>query len=186
VIAEASRLFGGLEYLINAAGISSVARFEDSTPERLREIMEVNFFAATELIRGSLPTLRAGNRPIIVNIGSILGHRGIPWHSDYCASKFALQGLSESLRPELRRQGIELLIVSPGTTKTELYANDLGRSKLPWQQPPGVTPEYVAKKTLRAMITGRQMIIPNRSGRFLVYLNRFSPGLVNRFLCRYG
>lgn len=185
-IAHAKQVFGGLDFLVNAAGVSTVARFAESTPDRLREIMEVNFFAPAEMIRESVEELRQGNRPIVVNIGSILGHLGIPWHADYCASKFALQGLSESLRPELTKLGIDLLMVSPGTTKTELYSNDAGRSQLPWPQPHGVSPQYVAQKTLQAMARGRHEIIPNHQGRLLVYLSRWCPWLVDRLMRRYG
>ena len=185
-VRQAAAVFGGLDFLVNAAGISSVARFAESSPERLRQMMEVNFFAPAELIRTALATLRQGNRPLVVNVGSILGHRGIPWHADYCASKFALQGLSEALRPELRREGVDLLMVSPGTTKTELYAQDAGRHRLPWRQPQGVSAEFVARQTVRAMAAGRREIIPNRQGRLLVYLSRWCPGLVDRLMAKYG
>jgi short-subunit dehydrogenase len=185
-IAKVQDRFGGVDFLVNAAGISSVARFAESAPDRLREIMEVNFFAPIEMIRAAIPVLRQGNQPIIVNIGSILGHRGIPWHSDYCASKFALRGFSESIRPELAKLGIDLLIVSPGTTKTNLYENDADRSKLPWPQLNGVSPEYVARKTVRAMVRGRREIIPNPKGRLLVCLSRWCPWLLDRLMARYG
>jgi short-subunit dehydrogenase len=185
-VIEANRLFGGLDFLVNAAGVSSVNRFVDSSPDRLREIMKVNFFAPAELIRAALPLLQKGTKPIVVNVGSILGHRGIPWHSDYCASKFALQGLSESIRPELAKVGIDLLVVSPGTTKTELYSNDPSQQNLPWPQPHGVSPEYVARKTIRAMARGLHEIIPNSRGRLLVFLSRMSPYWLDRLMARYG
>ncbi len=185
-VAQAQESFGGLDFLVNAAGISSVNRFAESSPQRLREIMEVNFFAPAELMRVALPALREGLRPIIVNLGSILGHRGIPRHADYCSSKFALQGFSESLRPELARLGIDLLVVSPGTTKTELYSSDAGRDQLPWRPPAGVSPEYVAQKTVQAMAAGRRAIIPNPRGRLLVCLSRGCPWLVDRLMARYG
>jgi short-subunit dehydrogenase len=185
-IDKCQQQFGGLDFLVNAAGISSVARFAESTPERLREIMEINFFAPAEFIREVIPHLRHGQHPLIVNIGSILGHRGIPWHDDYCASKFALQGLSESLRPELAKEGIDLLVVSPGTTKTELYDADAGRATLPWKQPQGVSAEYVARKTAQAMARGKRKIIPNPQGKLLVALSRWFPSCVDWMIRRYG
>jgi NAD(P)-dependent dehydrogenase (short-subunit alcohol dehydrogenase family) len=96
---------------------------------------EVNFFAAAELIRESLPILSRGNHPIVVNIGSILGHRATPRNSEYCASKFALRGLTESLRPELAHLGIDLLLVSPGTTESEFYSHVINaQEKPPWPE----------------------------------------------------
>lgn len=185
-VVECKEAFGGMDFLVNAAGISSVARFAESTPERLREIMEVNFFAPAELIRSAIPALRTGTNPVIVNIGSILGHRGIPWHADYCASKFALQGFAESVRPELAKLGIDLLMVNPGTTKTELYNQDEARQRLPWRQPAGVSAEYVAQKTVKAMSAGRNWVIPNRRGRLLVHVSRWFPRLVDRLMAKYG
>ena len=65
--------------------------------------------------------LTAGRKPMVVNVGSILGHRGIPGCAEYCASKFALQGLSESLRAEFAPLGVDLLVVSPARTQTEFF-----------------------------------------------------------------
>ncbi len=76
-IASAIDTWGGLDALVNNAGIAAFGRFREGHPDRLREIMEVNFFAVTEMIRESLPALESGNSPIVVNVGSILGHRGI-------------------------------------------------------------------------------------------------------------
>lgn len=185
-LAQAEQQFGGIDFLVNAAGVSAVERFAEGSADTLRQIMEVNFFAAAEFVREAIPRLQQGRAPLIVNVGSILGHRGIPWHGEYCASKFALHGLSEAIRPELARLGIDLLMVSPGTTNTELYAADLNRQKLPWKQGKGVSPEHVARKTVRAMAHGRKEIIPNFSGRLLTWLSRFLPGAVDRCLRRYG
>lgn len=178
--------FGGLDLLVNAAGISAVERFMESNNEQLRETLEVNFFAVAELIRLAVPVLEKSSQPMIVNVGSILAHRGIPFHANYCASKFALHGLSESLRPELAKRGIDVLVVSPGTTKTELYADDPNRGHLPWKQPAGVAPEYVARQTVRAIERGRKEIIPSTSGKLMVWISRFCPSVLDRFFRRYG
>src|SRR5205085_10807559 len=106
---------------INNAGIGAVGPFEDAGEERLRRVMEVDFFAPAELIRGALPLLKGGHHPIIVNIGSVLGHRAVPGKSEYCASKFALHGFSDALRAELAPQGIDVLLVSPSTTVSEFF-----------------------------------------------------------------
>lgn len=185
-ITQAVQQFGGLDLLINSAGISAVERFMDSTSDQLRHTLEVNFFAAAELIRLAVPVLEKSSQPMIVNVGSILAHRGIPFHANYCASKFALHGLSESLRPELAKRGIDVLVVSPGTTKTDLYAHDANRGHLPWRQPAGVAPEHVARQAVRAIERGRQEIIPSTSGKLMVWISRFCPGLLDRFFRRYG
>ena len=87
--------------------------FAEVSPERLRKIMEVNFFALVETTRQFLPLLRLGTTPAILNISSIAGKRGIPARSEYSASKFAVQGFSEALRTELVKDGIDVLLVCP-------------------------------------------------------------------------
>ena len=178
--------FGGLDLLVNNAGIGALGRFEDARPDRLRRIMEVNFFAAAEMIRAALPLLKLGKRPIVVNVGSVLGHRAIPHVSEYCASKFALRGLSESLRAEFARLGIDLLLVSPGTTETDFFDNAIERGDYPWPQQRGVPAALVARRTVRAIERGRHEILVNPRGKLLVWLNRLFPSLVDRFLARYG
>ena len=124
---------GGLDILINNAGVAAHGRFADADPGRLRPIMEVNFFAPVEFIREALPLLRDGRQPIVVNIGSILGHRGCPHKSEYSASKFALHGFSEAVRPELARLGIDVLVVAPGPTESEHFDTLLeDKGELPW------------------------------------------------------
>ncbi|MEE3219821.1 MAG: SDR family NAD(P)-dependent oxidoreductase [Planctomycetota bacterium] len=178
--------FGGLDGLINNAAVGAFGLFAEGPSERLRQIMEVNFFAAAELTRTALPILREGRQPIIVNIGSILGHRGIPRMSEYCASKFAMQGLSQSLRIELRQVGIDLLMISPGTVETEFYDNVIaGRDGAGWQRGYSVSGEDVARATIKAMRRGKREIFPNFIGRLLVWANSKAPAVVDRVLARY-
>ena len=106
---------------MNNAGVGAMGPFADADPQAVRRVMETNFFALVEMTRLALPLLKQGVRPIVVNISSILGHRGVPYNSDYCASKFAVQGFSESIRAEFTRLGIDVLVVSPGTTETEFF-----------------------------------------------------------------
>src|SRR5262249_45963839 len=152
VVEAAVRHFGGLDILINNAGIGATGHFSDASPERLRTIMEVNFFGVTETTRAFLPLLQGGRRPAIVNISSIAGKRGIPARSEYSASKFALQGFSEALRAELARYGIDVLVICPGLTQTNFSQNMLEqKARLPMDHLRGMTAEKVAALTLRAI-----------------------------------
>ena len=177
---------GGLDILVNNAGVGTLGRFENAAPERLRQVMEVNFFALVEMTRIALPHLKQGQHPIIVNISSILGRRAVPHNSEYCASKFAVHGFSEAIRTELSADGIDVLVVSPGTTQTEFFDQVLDRTSEPgWPEHRPVTAEHVARRTVSAMRSGRREIVPYFWGKVLCGMNRVSPWLVDRVMRRY-
>jgi short-subunit dehydrogenase len=177
--------FGGLDILVNNAGIGATGHFVEVSPERLRKIMEVNFFGMTETIRAFLPLLRAGHRPAIVNISSIAGKRGIPARSEYSASKFALQGFSEALRAELAKDEIDVLVVCPGLTATNFSKNMLEqKARMPVDHLRGMKPERVAAAALRAIERGRHEVCLTIQGKLLVFVSRFFPRLADRIAAR--
>ncbi len=178
---------GGLDLLVNNAGVGAIGPFAQADEARLRQVMEVNFFAPAELMRGAIELLRAGRQPMIVNISSVLGHRAVPKKSEYCASKFALHGLSDAVRAELAQTGIDLLIVSPSTTESEFFDNVLeNKARLPWLKAGRMSAERVARQTVRAIRRGRHEIILSPGGKALVWLDRLSPPIVNRLVARFG
>jgi short-subunit dehydrogenase len=133
IVADAAARFGGLDVLINCAGVCSFGEFSTSTEEIVRKVLEVNFFAQAEMIRVAQPhllrsgaTARDGWRPAVVNVASICGRWGIPSMSEHCASKHAFVGLTEALRGEFQRYGIDVLLVLPGLVRSD----DLNRHLL--------------------------------------------------------
>ncbi len=183
---RATARFGGLDILVNNAGIGAMGLFEDANPERVRRVMEVNFFAPVGMTRASLPALKQGTCPVIVNISSILGRRGMPYSAEYCASKFAIAGFSESLRAELSQHGVDVLLVDPGTTKTEFFDQVIERTGEPnWPAHATMPPAEVARQTIRAIRRGKREIVTFRAGRWLLRLNAIAPGLVDRLMTRY-
>jgi short-subunit dehydrogenase len=183
----AQEQFGGLDILVNNAGVGGIGPFETADPQRVRRIMEVNFFALVEMTRSALPLLHQGTRPIIVNVSSILGRRGVPHNSEYAASKFAVHGFSESIRAELAAVGIDVLVVSPGTTETEFFDQVLESKGGPkWPEHKAVTAEAVARAVVRAMRRGSHEITPYLWGKLLVLMNRVSPWLVDKLMERYA
>jgi short-subunit dehydrogenase len=185
-MAEAAQnQIGGLDILVNNAGIGATGHFADCGPDRLRAIMEVNFFGLTETTRVCLPLLRQGNRPAIVNISSIAGKRGIPARSEYSASKFAVQGFSEALRAEMARFNIDVLVVSPGLTQTNFSQNMLEqKARMPMDHLRGMTAEAVAATTLRTIERGRNDVCLTLQGRLIVLVSRFFPRLADRIAAR--
>lgn len=183
----AERQWGGLDILINNAGVGALGPFAEKGEARLRQVMEVNFFGPVELTRICLPLLQQGEQAAIVNIGSILGHRAVPGKSEYCASKFALHGFSDSLRAELADQRIDVILVSPSTTQSEFFAAAIeseGTSPAEGKFP--ATPQSIAQATVRAIQRGRHETIPSISGAALVWLDRICPPLANRLVARWG
>jgi short-subunit dehydrogenase len=170
----------GLDVLINNAGTGAVGPFAAASEARLRQIMELNFFAPAELIRATIPFLRQGNKPLIVNIGSVLGHVAMPKKSEYCASKFALRGLSDALRLELKDEGIDVLLVSPNTTRSEFFDVLLEKQGSVAENPWSSSPDQVARRIMQAMRRGRKQLVLTAAGRSLVQLDRFCPPLVRR------
>ena len=186
-LAAAQSELAGLDILVNNAGIAAHGRFAESDPARLRPIMELNFFAPVEFMRAAIPLLRAGDEPLVVNIGSILGERGAPHKSEYSSSKFAIHGFSEAVRPELAQLGIELLVVAPGPTESEHFDKLLeDRGKLPWREPSRMPSEKVAAQIVRAIEHNRRFLVTGAGSRLWLLFNRIAPRFVDQILRRYG
>jgi short-subunit dehydrogenase len=177
---------GGLDILLNNAGVGATALVESTTEETLRRIFEVNFFALFELTQLALPHLKLGNQPMVVNLSSIVGLRGVPHYGVYGAAKFAVSGISETMRAEFSRYGIDVLLVCPGTTQTEFFDVLYQSSSAP-DMPVhhAVTPEYVAKRIIRAMKKGKHKIIPYFQAVILDYLNRYAPRFTDWIMTKY-
>lgn len=185
MLSAAVERFGGLDVLINNAGVGSWCHFVESSEENLRRIMEVNFFAPAELIRLAIPLLRQGVHPAIVNVASMCGRRGIPAWSEYSASKFAVCGLTEALRGEMVRFGIDVLLMLPGVTRSDFWQHlmrNTGRYQLNVNR--GMPPEKVAAGIVRALKKNRTETVLGWDARWILRVNRFLPRLVDALLAR--
>jgi short-subunit dehydrogenase len=181
MVQAAMEHFGGLDILVNNAGIGATGHFADVAPERMRKIMEVNFFGTTETTRVFLPILKKGIKPAIVNISSIAGKRGIPARSEYSASKFAVQGFSEALRAELAKDGVDVLVICPGFTATNFSQNMIEQKALiQYDHLRGMTPLQVARSVLKAIEKGKNEIHLTFQGKLVALVSRFLPRLADR------
>jgi NAD(P)-dependent dehydrogenase (short-subunit alcohol dehydrogenase family) len=115
---------GAVDVLVNNAGFGMGGALEDLTLDEMREQFETNFFGTVAMIKAVLPGMRERNRGKIINVSSISGRMGTPGMTAYCSSKFAVEGLSESLRLELSRFGIFVSLVEPGTFKTDIFTRN--------------------------------------------------------------
>jgi short-subunit dehydrogenase len=179
---EAETHYGGVDLLINNAGLGLFGPVEALSEEQLRQVFEVNFFALVRVTRAALPLLRRRPGGQILNVSSVLGYRGLPLLGGYCAAKAAVNALTESLRTELAAEGISVLLVSPGFTETEFRQARLNAPG--WQQSPPPLKQMSADEVAAAMVKAsrrrRRDTVLTLPGRLMVLANRFVPGLFDR------
>jgi short-subunit dehydrogenase len=185
LIGEVQARFGGLDVLINNAGIASWAHFSDSTEDVLRKIMEVNFFGPAHLMKLAQPLLVDGQQPAIVNISSMCGRKAMPGWSEYSASKYALCGLTEALRGEFARYDIDVLLIVPGLTKSsfrEHFLQTKGRAKIEFDK--GMAPSYVAGQIIKSLERNKTETVLGSEARWVLLANKFFPRLTDWLLAR--
>lgn len=121
-----------IDVIINNAGYDLAGSLEEMSIDELKSQFETNFFGVVRVIKEVLPIMREQNYGIIVNVSSVGGKVGIPLNSAYIASKFALEGLSDSIRPELEEFGIRVILIEPGVVRSNFFENvKMARNFLP-------------------------------------------------------
>jgi NAD(P)-dependent dehydrogenase (short-subunit alcohol dehydrogenase family) len=173
--------FGAPSILVNNAGLGLSGRVEELGTEDLRDVMEVNLIGPLNCIQAALPHMNPGGH--IINVSSVVGKRAIPKVGGYCASKFALNGLTDALRVEVAGRGISVTSVYPGTTSTAFRDNSRRTrdEKRGWR-PPGVTPDRVAEKIARAAEKRGRDVYIRFSDRLFVAGTTLFPGLTDRVI----
>jgi len=114
---------GRIDVLVNNASYGLFSPLEEVTLDQIKEQFETNFFGIVRIVKEVLPVMRKQRNGIIVNVSSVGGKVGTPLNPAYIASKFALEGLSESMRYELKQFGINIVIIEPGVIKTNFVEN---------------------------------------------------------------
>ena len=186
VVRAAAEQLGGLDVLVNNAGVASWGHFATSSEQILRTVMETNFFAPAEMIRAAMPLLQQGRTPAVVNVSSLCGRRGLPAWPEHSASKHALAGLTEALRAEFVRFGVDVLLVVPGLTRSDDLSKHLlrreGRADLDFAN--ATPPEEVADAIVGALRANRRETWVGRDTRRLLLVNRIAPRFVRWMVAR--
>ena len=128
-VKAAQARFGGIDVLVNNAGIGYFAALEEGEEAEVRKMFEVNVFGLTAMIQAVLPGMRARRSGCIVNLSSLAGLRGMPALGQYNATKFAVEGLSEALRQEVEPLGIRVMVVEPSGFRTDWAGRSADESK---------------------------------------------------------
>ena len=178
------KIFGGIDILINNAGVSMRALLKEATSEVIRKVMDINFFGAVYCTRYALDSI-IERKGTIVGISSIAGYRGLPGRSAYSASKFALQGWLEAVKTELLDDGVHVMWVSPGFTSSNIRVAALNKDaeshgETPMDEGKMMTAEECASHILRAIEKKKRSLVMTFTGKQTVFLNKFFPKLADR------
>jgi 3-dehydrosphinganine reductase len=182
---------GGLDVLINNAGITHPAPMLDTPDAVFREMMQINFFGSVEMTRAWLPTLIATAKPgrgRVVFVSSLAGIIGVYGYSAYASSKFALRGFAECLRQELLGHGIGVSVVLPPDTDTPMLQQENLRKPPETAAVAGtiapLSAELVAAQTLAGLRRGRAQISPGFTTKLVAWIGAAFPGLTRAVIDR--
>jgi short-subunit dehydrogenase len=184
VVSAAREKLGAIDVVVNNAGKGLYGRVEDLSSEQLRSVYELNLVAPAHLCSLLLPAMREQGAGAIVMVSSVIGARAIPMSGGYCASKFALEGLSQSLRAELMGSGITLLVVRPGRTESSFREDAMSAGFRPNDKLRPMSAEVVAEASVRALERGKSRVNFTAAGKAMMLGERVSPRLVDRAMSK--
>ncbi len=176
--------FGRIDILINNAGVSMRASFEEVEIDVIRKVMDINFYGAVNATKYCLPHI-IQTKGSVIGISSIAGFRGLPGRVGYTASKFALNGFLEVIRTEMLYKGVHVLIVCPWFTtsnirKTALSADGHVQGESPREESKMMSAGEVAKHIYKATKRRRKVLKLTVQGKLLIFLTRLFPGIMDR------
>jgi short-subunit dehydrogenase len=173
------------DVIVANAGVGMDAHFVATTDEAWRTVFEVNVFGVVRTIRPYLPGMIARGSGRILIVSSAVGKRGVPSYAAYSASKFALHGMADALRPELSGTGVSVGIICPSSTTTDFEDRKLRAG------PPQIrvrvqkhSPESVARALVRMARGTRREIVLSPEAKLMNVMNRLAPGILDRILAK--
>ncbi len=175
--------FGGVDVLINLAGINAFVQFDSQRPEQIEKIIQVNVVAPMLMTQAVLPLMKKQGGGLVVNVGSTFGSIGFPCFTTYSASKFAMRGFSQALRREFSGRGIKVLYVAPRAVRTAMNPPAVYEmaTKINMQFD---EPEYVARQIVTAIRKERKELFIGFPESLFARVNALLPGIVDRALNR--
>ncbi len=178
--------FGKIDILINNAGISMRALFEEVDLDVVKKVMDINFYGALYATKYCLPEI-IKNKGSVVGISSIAGFRGLPARTGYSASKFALQGFLEVLRTEMLYKDVHVLTACPGFTasnirKSSLTADGSAQGESPRKEEKMMSSEECAEHIYKATLKRKKYLILTMQGKLTVFLNKWFPGWMDKMV----
>jgi len=187
-MAAARRAFGGIDVLVNNAGITHRSAFTRTEPAVIRRVMEVNFFGALHCTHAALEDLVA-RRGMVIAVSSVAGFAPLIARTGYAASKHALHGFFDSLRSEVEPLGVKVLLVCPSFIQTGIEKNALAGDGGPARHPQAIvgrrsTAEAMAERVCAAARRGQRLLLPDRVARLSWWVSRLAPRVYARLMAR--
>lgn len=186
--AEAIKQFGKIDILINNAGITMRALFEEVDMDVIRKVMDINYFGVLYATKACLPEI-IKNKGSVIGISSIAGYRGLPGRTGYSSSKFALNGFLEVLRTEMLKRDVHVMTACPGFTTSNIRKRSLTKDGTlqgdsPRNEEKMMSAEECAHHIYNATLRRKNILILTLQGKFTVFLNKWFPGLTDRLVYR--
>jgi short-subunit dehydrogenase len=175
---------GGLDLVVTAAGSGAIGPLADMPAGTFQHVLDLDLVAPADLVRIALPHLAAGHDPAILLIGSILGYHPLPLHAAYCAAKAGVVALAGSLRTELRRQGIEVLLASLGPTESEFWDALLTGERPAWSRGKPLSAATTARAIVTALERRRPEVIPGWRAKAFVWAARHAGWIIDTGMAR--
>jgi len=188
LVAAAVEKFGRVDVMVNNAGAGQFARVHEIADADLRALFDVNFFGVFCGCKAVAPLMIRQQTGHIFNVSSVIGKRGVPFHGAYCSTKFAVCGLTDSLRVEMKPYGVRVTLVCPGLTVSEFY-NQPALSVRPTSryaaEDKRMPADIVARKIAATVGKCRPELVFTRGGRFLTRLSALWPSAADRLMKAY-
>ena len=183
---ETINRFKKIDILINNAGISMRATFEEMDLLVMKKVMDINFYGTVFCTKYALPHILK-SKGSVVGVSSIAGYKGLPARTAYSASKFAMQGFLESLRIENLKKGLHVLIACPGFTASNIRNTALSKDgkvqkESPRDESKMMTAEKVAEYIYDAVVNRENSLTLTINGKLTLFLNKIIPNLVDRLV----
>ncbi|WP_256004881.1 MULTISPECIES: SDR family oxidoreductase [Pedobacter] len=189
VIAQAIDTFGGVDILLNNAGLSMRALFNETDLSVLKNLMDVNFWGTVYCTKYALPELLK-SKGTVVGVSSIAGYRGLPGRTGYSASKFAMNGFMESLRTELLHSGVHVMVACPGFTASNIRVAALAKDgaahgETSMEEEKMMSAEEVAHRIAEGIAARKRTLVMTRQGKLTVWLNKLLPGVADGLVFKH-
>lgn len=189
LVQQAVQTFGGVDVLVNNAGISMRALFESLDLDVLRKLMDVNFWGTVFCTKYALPEIVKA-KGSVVGVSSIAGYQGLPGRTGYSASKFAMQGFLQALRVENLKKGIHVMVACPGFTTSNirnaaLAADGSAQGESSMDESKMMPAEEVARLIVDGVERRKRDLILTGRGKLTVILSRFFPKLTDKLVYKH-